>query len=304
MSTLNGMPRRHSAPALEEHSADPVVEHIVLATDGGDAGTGAMKWLSRRAKMHRLDIDVVTVVEQDWLTVEHMGDTFMDAAQNAVDGVAEYLARAAPSAQVTTRVEWGDSREQFEEASEAEDLLVVGTNRTGRLSSMLGSSFPMKLAESAHCPVVVVPKNWTASHGAVVVGVQGDETDAAALAFATHEAEILHRELRIVHSWHLPAILPPRDSVIDHTDYAVPHDAVLKRIVGEVRAAHPGLDVQGVLVQGHPAEVLARQAAGEELLVVGSHGRTATDRFFIGSVSREMLTRPVCPVAVVRPRKP
>jgi nucleotide-binding universal stress UspA family protein len=82
------------------------------------------------------------------------------------------------------------------------------------------------------------------------------------------------------------------------------HDVVLDRVLIELRAGHPEVDIRGVLAEGEPADVLVREATGEELLVVGSHSWTVMDRFFLGSISREVLSRPACPVAVVRPREP
>jgi nucleotide-binding universal stress UspA family protein len=170
---------------------------------------------------------------------------------------------------------------------------------------MLGSSFPMKLVEGSRCPVVVVPKTWTPGHGSIVVGIQGDGSDEAAVAFAAHEARVLHRELRVVHSWYLPTVLEA-GSVVQtaEVEIADSHDAVLAGTLDTLRAAHPELGISGVLAKGDAAEVLEREAAGQELLVVGSHGWTVMDRFFLGSVSREILGRPVGPVAVVRPRRP
>jgi nucleotide-binding universal stress UspA family protein len=294
-------PRPHTAPALEEHSADPVVEHVLFATDGGDAGAGAMTWITDRARMHRLDVAVLTVIEQDWFAAAASGMYVAEAAERVVYAAEQYFARTAPSADVVTRVESGEPREVFAAASESQDLLVVGTNRTTALSSVLGSSFPMKLVEAARCPVIVVPKNWRHGHGAVVVGTQGDGSDDAALDFAVHEARVLHRELRVVHCMSVPALLGPDVSATTDDEAAV-RDAVLGSTLERLRMDNPDLSIRGVLAQGEPAEVLAREARGEELLVVGSHRYTVMDRFFIGSISREVLTRPVCPVAVVRPR--
>jgi nucleotide-binding universal stress UspA family protein len=300
MTTVSPRPGR--VPSLEEHATDPVVEHILFATDGGEAGAGAMTWLADRARMHRLDLAVLTVVEQDWLAVVASGEEARDVAEQVVSSAQEYLARTAPSAEVTTGIEWGDAREVVAVASESQDLLVVGTNRTTALASMLGSSFSIKLVEASRCPVLVVPKNWKPGHGAVVVGIQGDGSDDAALRFAVHEARVLHRELRVVHCWPVPALLASRRRLgKDELEGTIARDDVLESTVQTLRGANPDLAVHGVLARGEPAEVLTREARGEEILVVGSHGYTVMDRFFIGSVSREILTRPPCPVAVVRP---
>lgn len=302
--TASEPPSGTPVPALPEHAADPRTERILVASDGGEAAAAALKWVAARAAMHRVAVTVLTVVEQDWMTGEFTGDRFQQAADRVLARAEDYLGTAAASADVTTRAEWGEPRAVFARESAGHDLLVVGTNRTGRLSAILGSSFSMKLAEGARCPVVVVPRGWTPGRGAVVVGIQGDGSEEAAVAFALREARILHRELRVVHSWSVPAILGPELPVTaDDAGVADSHDLILGRTLEELRAADPGLTIRGVLAEGDPAEVLSREAEGEELLVVGSHGWTVMDRFFLGSVSREVLTRPSCPVAVVRPRE-
>jgi len=302
MSTTNLERPTRCLPALEEHAADPLVEDVVLATDGGEASVGAMKWLARRSRLHRLNVTVMTVVEADWMTVQLDSGTLERAAEECLDASETYLARVAPSAEVRTVQAWGEPREEFARASQGADLLVVGSNRTSGLSSVLGASFSTKLAEGADCPVVVVPRTWRAGKGAVVVGVQGDGSDEAAIRLAVREARIMHRELRIVHSWSYPPILAPIAPLDEETPGVVDaHDSLLQGVVGRVRRENPTLSVSAVLAEGHPGEVLAREAQGGELLVVGSHGWTLMDRFFIGSVSREIISRPPCPVAVVRP---
>jgi nucleotide-binding universal stress UspA family protein len=304
MSNLTTERNGRPAAALEEHPADPIVEHVILVTDGGPAGGGAQRWVAHRAKMHRLNVEIDMVVELDWLAAEAGGADYGEAAEKMLNEVEEHLQRTAPSARVQTVVTWGNPRERFEQASEHADLIVVGTNRSGRLAGMMASTFPVKLAESARCPAVVVPKSWKPGHGAVVVGIQGDDHDAPALRFAVHEARVLHRELRVVHSWQIPSMLSPLVMLARSTpDIAHSHDAVLAGVVDSLRSENLDLDIRGVLVEGDAAGTLARESVGAELLVVGSHGLTVSDRFFVGSISREILSRPPCPVAVVRPRR-
>jgi nucleotide-binding universal stress UspA family protein len=52
--------------------------------------------------------------------------------------------------------------------------------------------------------------------------------------------------------------------------------------------------------QGHPADVIGREAAAADLLVIGSHARKGVDRFLLGSVSHAVSHRAACSVLVVR----
>src|SRR5680860_624900 len=87
-----------------------------------------------------------------------------------------------------------------------------------------------------------------------------------------------------------------------------PDEAVLQdaqTVLGEALAGlgedHPDLTVEQLLVQTHPVEALMRHARGAQLVVVGTRGRGGLRSMLLGSVSREMLQRAPCPVAVVHP---
>lgn len=297
MFTGSAPPGTHATPALEEHSADPRVESIVLATDGGAAGDGAMRWVAHRGRMHRLNVLVLSVADVERFSAQ-LSKAVLDEQRAAAEHTAEEIARKAPSAEIAWRVDTGDARQQLAVASAGHDLIVAGSNRAGRLAGVLGSTFSTKLVEAAACPALIVPKAWSPGHGAVVVGIQGDRHDEAALRFAVHEALVLHRLLRVIHAWDVPTVVKAGPFGEEALGL---QSAVMDTALEKLRAAHPGLDIEGVLAEEHPSLALARNATGAELLVVGTHGRAAVDRFFVGSVSREILARPPCPVAVVRP---
>ena len=65
----------------------------------------------------------------------------------------------------------------------------------------------------------------------------------------------------------------------------------------------PHWDVRAVVTRGSPAtEVLHRAHEWPpDLLVIGSHGRTAVGRFVLGSVSQRVATEAECSVRVARP---
>lgn len=66
-----------------------------------------------------------------------------------------------------------------------------------------------------------------------------------------------------------------------------------------------GIPVSFLIWVGDPGEqiVSAAEAEHADLVVVGSHGRGAVGRFFIGSVSEYVVRHAHCPVVVVRPRE-
>jgi nucleotide-binding universal stress UspA family protein len=72
------------------------------------------------------------------------------------------------------------------------------------------------------------------------------------------------------------------------------------RVVAESLRAR-GVTVTERLLQGHPDEAIGRLArdSGARLVVVGTHGRTALGRLFMGTVAERLIARCPCPVLVV-----
>lgn len=71
---------------------------------------------------------------------------------------------------------------------------------------------------------------------------------------------------------------------------------------GVVRAHLSGWDVRGEALVGNPSQELIQKAGewGADLIVVGSRGRSALGRFFLGSVSKMVATESRCSVRIAR----
>ena len=137
----------------------------------------------------------------------------------------------------------------------------------------------------------------------VVVGVDGSAEADAALRFALTEAQLRRLPLRVVCAWE-----PSTSSYVGEAFAATP-DAFLEaeHLAEEVlRVAVAGISpadvpIEAIAIEGRPAAVLVEQAAGAELLVVGSRGHGTAKRLLLGSVSTEVAHHAPCPVAIVPP---
>ena len=292
--------RPRHLPELAAHATDPTVEHIVLAIDGGPAAAAATRWVGERARSHVVDADLVHVVPDGTGGLAADGTPRPDGP---IGPARLHLARVAPATEVTGRVLEGEPLRVLAECAATADLVVLGTHRAAG-SPHLVAAFATRFATSAPCPSVVVPSGWRRSTGPIVCGVEGDGSDAAAVEFAAHEAAVLHRELVLVHSWRLaPVVWPALE--IDHDGHAIPHgpSARLDAVADPLRESHPELHVVRVVEQGAAVRALLRAGRHASLLVLGTHGVTLIDRLLLGSVSRGVLERPVCPVAIVPPHR-
>ena len=74
-------------------------------------------------------------------------------------------------------------------------------------------------------------------------------------------------------------------------------------LVERGRAA--GVTVSFLVWTGDPGDMIVEAAEAEhaDMIVVGSHGRGAVGRLFLGSVSEHVVRNAPCPVLVVRPKE-
>src|SRR5437763_15924478 len=110
----------------------------------------------------------------------------------------------------------------------------------------------------------------------VVAGVDGSAESRAAVDWAAREAERRHTRLRLVHGYIQPAALstfgyPAQDYQIEVPLHAA--RALLAGSADRVRAAHPEVPVDRVLLGGVPAGVLVYESDTVGRAVVGARGR-------------------------------
>ncbi len=69
------------------------------------------------------------------------------------------------------------------------------------------------------------------------------------------------------------------------------------------RGREEGIDVSFLVWTGDPGDQIVSAAEAErvDMVLVGSHGRGAVGRLFLGSVSEHVVRNAPCPVLVVRP---
>lgn len=136
----------------------------------------------------------------------------------------------------------------------------------------------------------------------VVVGIDGSRGAEAALRFAVDEAKLRGALLRIVCAWEPSAsgnlgeaFTPTPDAFVEAEHHA---EDLLRTVLLQLQGE--SLEVEAVVEQGGPAAILLEQAAGAELLVVGSRGRGAAKRVMLGSVSHDLANHATCPLVIVR----
>jgi nucleotide-binding universal stress UspA family protein len=136
--------------------------------------------------------------------------------------------------------------------------------------------------------------------GTVVCGVDGSAPSKLALRWALRQAQMTGARLRVVACWEYPVTYgwaPPYPEGFD------PEEDVRKtldEIVDDAVPADAGVEVERVVIEGHPAPTLIEQSKDADLLVVGTRGHGGFVGLLVGSVGEHCVTHAACPVVVVR----
>jgi nucleotide-binding universal stress UspA family protein len=195
----------------------------------------------------------------------------------------------------------------LQETAEQEDadIIVVGSSHTGRLGRVLPGSTAERLLHGAPCPVAVVPLGYR-SHGTPqrpVVGCAYRPTDdgEAALGAAEDLALALSASLRVMQvteplarlydSGEMPFNVPEINASI----YADTERELMQR----VSHLSSGLQSEGTLHSGRPADVLIGLSETVDILVIGSRGYGPLKAVLLGGVSGQVIRSAACPVVVV-----
>ncbi|MER7618165.1 universal stress protein [Nonomuraea wenchangensis] len=273
---------------------------VMVAVDGSAPAAAAVEWAAADAQQRGLALRIVHVCER------------RPPGQDGLEPCEETLAVARDRALALTRdveVEaallTGDVVEALlaESASVSADSVVLGSRGLGGFAGMLLGSVGMGVAGHAAGPVVIVRETSVVRHGRVVVGDDGSEQAAAAVAYAIEQARARRVTLHLVCAWQSPVYSP----------YAAAFDTLtqegyeyLTRAAAERAAAwresDPDVRITDAQVHGHPVNALIEAGRAADLVVVGSRGRGGFASALLGSVGHAVLHRLTCPVAVVRPR--
>ncbi len=274
----------------------------VVAVDGGPASDAALGWAIDVAKRLSLDLEIVAVVDLAEASPEQF-ERLEPPYRQVLDSAIERMSREAPAIHAVSVIHHGPRRTRIVEASRDASMLVIGSDKPGTVVGLLHGTLPLQLADSAVCPLVVVPRQWTPGGTAVVVG-QGDTTDREALTFAVTQATATGQPLRMVRAWDVPGLLDAyllgRGLVFDEVKRV--NGQALDNTVRLVRQTYHELIVESRLKRGNPSVVMLEEARTASLVVVGTHRYGPVAGLLLGSIGHDLLLNVPCPIAIVPPQ--
>jgi nucleotide-binding universal stress UspA family protein len=276
---------------------------VVVGIDGSDSALETARWAADEAARRRSRIRLVHAF--GWTTEvvaghpglgEQRRDVLLDHARRHLAAAAAAAAERAPGVPVEQELVVGHPIAVLVGESRRAELLVIGDRGLGRIGGLLLGSVAMALASHGECPVVVVrgAEGERPASAPVVVGIDGSPVSERALAFAYEEAALRCAPLVAVHTW-LDLVVRPGGRAADGLGR---HRAEEQVVLGERLAGwaqkYPDVPVRRVVTRDGPTHALLTEAAGAQLVVVGSRGRGGFAGLLLGSVSHAVLHRSPC----------
>lgn len=278
---------------------------IVLGIDASPESTEALDWARNFAGAD----DRVVVVHAWRAPVVTEFDAAIDPSgieRDAIDRVAERLGEIGDD-RLVPRIREGHPGQVIVAEGEDADLIVVGHRGDSRVSMMLGSTANYVLHHTTR-PVVVVRGDHRESIRNVVVGVDDDDgleldgpasPSMCALRWAYSIPGV--REIRVVHSWSLPALAA--GALVGSAAYIQPMneaaEVVIERAIAAAGPAPQGVEVIPEVRRGPGSYSLIKESETADLVVVGTRGKGGFAELLLGSTTAAVAAHSHAPVAVV-----
>jgi nucleotide-binding universal stress UspA family protein len=291
----------------------PQEEHrpVVVGVDGSERALDAVRWAAGEAQAIGAPLQLIAALgyAADYArSPRGAGGNFykfvVEDSQRDLNAAMAVARVVAPDLEVSQLMRDGHPATVLASESSRAALLVLGHRGRSGLPGLFAGSVAVALAATASCPVVVIRESATgpgSAHRPVVLGVDGSETDEAAIEFAFGAAARRGAPLVAVHAWLDYVVDSAYTELVDWDALQGEEEAFLAQRLAGWSAKHPEVAVRRVLVRDRPAYALLDHSAGAQLLVVGSRGRGAVSGTLLGSVSQAVLHHAPCPVVVVRP---
>jgi nucleotide-binding universal stress UspA family protein len=270
------------------------------------AGLLAAEWQAPLALLHVVRADALDALRERSPQDPTMVAGLLGQVRQALDDEAAFIATrtgVAPQAHMAT----GKPLEAIRAAADGARLLALGAQGTSRMRDRLLGTTAERLLGDCPCPVLVVKRGARHRYRRVLVPIDFSTDSLAALDFALKVAPqadlvALHASSADVEGrlWHAGL---PRDAVQRHR--VEDRRRAVARLEALLQAMGPSADrVSPMVRHGPPARVVLdnAKAISAELVVMGKHGQTPTERWFLGSVTRHVLAGSTCDVAVVSGR--
>lgn len=289
--------------------------HILVAADATPISEATLDYALDLARRMKASLELLTVIGQvqgdayspirysPEAMAEHsvaedlVRDSLQEMVSRQTSGDVSIKVHVQKGQPISTIVAWAKRTEA--------DLLVVGTHERGRIARHVIRSAAEELVRKSPCSVLVIHEtDRPASQEPRRILVPIDMSDASEhqLHLAAELAEAYDAELEIIH---VVEPVPLMDSFAGALTIGDLGFVMRRESEADIRALADRIDwgdLQWKLIvdEGHAASRILEQArmSNSDLIVVGRQGRSAVERFFMGSVAERVVRHAACPVLV------
>ena len=280
-------------------------QSVIVGVDGSPGSRSAAHWAAEFAVRHAVPLRCVYGYDLPFLTyaqidelgdVEEVHEQVRAQGRRVLTSIQHELRQAYPDLiEVWSRLTPGGGASVLIEESHHALATVVGARGGGGFAHLLLGSVADQITAHGFGPVIVVrEQNAT---GPILVGVDGSEHAARALAFAVAEATVRDADLIVVHAY--TEVLRPRTDDPEQEGL----DAALRMLADAVEphlATHPPPRIQTQAVySGRVEQAMIDASIGKTLTVIGCRGHGGLSGALMGSTCRALTHHAHSPVAVI-----
>lgn len=272
--------------------------NLLVATDFSEGATHA---IARAGRLPLADHARVTIAH-----VLHEGE---GDATPELERAAVAIRAARPDATVRTALLRGPPHGELVRRARADhaDLVVLGRHGRGRKRDALLGSTAERVVRSGETPILVVAAPPAGGYVRPMVAFDLDETARRALAVALRLIDHETAELIVVNAFGMrqrgdqgPWYVPDEELDEHRRRWEATARTAVDRFLERYRGL--GLRLTTVVAEGDPGRVLLDQASARrpDLVVMGTHGRSAIGQLVIGSVTDGVLRAAPADILVAR----
>ncbi|MCK0118645.1 universal stress protein [Isoptericola sp. S6320L] len=278
---------------------------VVVAVDGTQRSTGAIKYAIHEARRRGTDLQVVHVAPRALPvggSMPSMGiptDALVEVAGRILDEVVDQTRSLAPDLAVDGVLREGRRVVEIPAAGARGSLVVLGRETRHGTERVLGGSTTAGVAARASVPVAVVDEDWEpTARDRVLVGLEPAAGEVLSYAFPLAAAR--HALLQVMHVWRVPGAYAAVDEERALAgEWVVDATRLLESTVADWRDSFPDVEVEISVVPGRAAQALVDAAVRADVLLLARHRRDVEHLGRLGPTIRAVLGHRGTPVEVV-----
>lgn len=284
------------------------IRNVVAATDFSFSAHRAARRAAVLAKSHGAALHLLHVLDSSSARALLRRSPAIDVeqplhveAERALNSLADDVA-AAGGTVAERLLREGRVMDEILDAAASSDLVVLGPRGINPLRDFILGSTAQRMARMIECPMLVVKQDPQIPYENVLVPVDFSDYSAPALRFASELAP--DAALHVFHALDCPLKGTLRSAGVSDEGIAAYCDELHREANANMAELTAGLQerrVSGTVQAADSRLAINERAAANNctLIVMGKQGRSWLSEHVLGSVTRAVLERATCDVAVV-----